>query len=86
MKKLFAIFALLTAIMTVTPAVTYAAVSPIAETKNPNSGSNEETPTKVPGGNSDSKSPQTGSDVTTACVVLIGAAGITLIAKKKVFE
>lgn len=48
-------------------------------------GESDETPTK-PGSNNGDKSPQTGGSLAFAYIALIGAAGVSLIAGKKITE
>lgn len=90
MKKSLAILAIAAFTFCVAPITTYAAGSPIAETKAQTPNNSGETQDSNLNGddehNKDSKSPKTGSDVAVACVSLIGAAGISLFAKKKVTE
>lgn len=97
MRKLFALIALSAIVLAVTPtADVLAAGSPVAEpvTDAPGDGGDEEEEPTNPGssggneegGNSGDKSPQTGNTLAFAYIALIGAAGVSLIAKKKLTE
>lgn len=91
MRKLIALFALLAIISAVAPTTNVlAAGSPVGEpvTEDPgdgNGGTGEEEPTD-PGSNTGDKSPQTGGSLAFAYIALVGAAGVSLIARKKITE
>lgn len=91
MRKLIALFALLAMITVIAPTTSVlAAGSPVGRpiTDDPgegNGGTGEEKPTN-PGSNIGDKSPHTGRSLTFAYIALVGASGVSLIAKKKITE
>lgn len=84
MKKFVTILSVLTLAFACAPVGVYAADSAEATTIEPTTDDSDinENPSTIPGGNSSPESPQTGSSY-APFILLITAAGATLVAKKK---